>query len=60
MNNIDLNSLDEKELIPGYFVRFVHSENMTVAYWNIKPVLPYHHIHILMNKSVMLPQENLN
>jgi quercetin dioxygenase-like cupin family protein len=36
MNKIDLNSIDEKEIIPGYFVRFVHSENMTIAYWNIK------------------------
>ena len=36
MDKIDLNSIDEKEIIPGYFVRFVHSENMTIAYWNIK------------------------
>ena len=36
MNKIDLNIIDEKEIVPGYFVRFVHSENMTIAYWNIK------------------------
>ena len=36
MNKIELNSIDEKEIVPGYFARFVHSENMTIAYWNIK------------------------
>ena len=36
MNKIDLNNTDEKEIVPGYFARFVHSENMTIAYWNIK------------------------
>ncbi len=36
MNKIDLNSIDEKEIVPGFFVRFVHSKNMTIAYWNIK------------------------
>jgi len=36
MDKINLNSIDEKEIVPGYFVRFVHSENMTIAYWNIK------------------------
>jgi quercetin dioxygenase-like cupin family protein len=33
---IDLSGLEEQELIPGFHVRFVHSENMTFAYWNIK------------------------
>ena len=36
MNKIDLNKIEEKEIVPGYFVRFVHSENMTIAYWNVK------------------------
>ncbi|MCZ6701961.1 MAG: cupin domain-containing protein [Ignavibacteria bacterium] len=36
MNKIDLNIIEEKEIVPGYFARFVHSENMTIAYWNIK------------------------
>ena len=33
-----LNSIDiqEKELIPGYSAKFIHSENMTFAYWDIK------------------------
>jgi quercetin dioxygenase-like cupin family protein len=33
---INLSELEEKELVPGFHVRFVHSENMTFAYWNIE------------------------
>ncbi|MFH1321363.1 MAG: cupin domain-containing protein [Bacteroidota bacterium] len=33
---IDLKSIEEKELLPGCTTRFVHSEKMTIAYWNIK------------------------
>ena len=36
MNKIELNSIEEKEIVPGYFAKFVHSENITIAYWNIK------------------------
>lgn len=32
---INLAELTEKEIIPGYHARFVHSENMTFAYWRI-------------------------
>jgi quercetin dioxygenase-like cupin family protein len=32
---IELSDLEEKELIPGYRVRFVHTENMTFAYWTV-------------------------
>jgi quercetin dioxygenase-like cupin family protein len=32
---INLSDLEEKELVPGYHVRFVHSDNMTFAYWTI-------------------------
>lgn len=33
-----------KELVPGFDVRFVHSDNMTFAYWDIKKdaLLPEH------------------
>jgi quercetin dioxygenase-like cupin family protein len=31
-----LNELVEKEIVPGYHARFVHSENVTLAYWNIE------------------------
>ena len=41
---INLTDLEEKELVPGFHVRFVHSENMTFAYWNIEAgsTLPDH------------------
>lgn len=37
-------NMEEKEILPGLFVRFVHSENMTLAYWRILPgcELPTH------------------
>ncbi len=36
MSLINLNDLPEMEIIAGFNVRFVHSENMTIAYWNIE------------------------
>ena len=36
MDKIELNKIEAKEIVPGYFVRFVHSEKMTIAYWNVK------------------------
>lgn len=30
-----LKELEEKEIVPGYRAKFVHTQNMTVAYWNI-------------------------
>lgn len=32
-----LRDIKEKEPVPGLTGRFVHSENMTVAYWNFEP-----------------------
>jgi quercetin dioxygenase-like cupin family protein len=51
MDKIELTNIDEKEILPGFFVRFVHSENMTIAYWNIKtgsslPTHSHHHEQI--------------
>jgi len=37
---INLTDLEEKEMIPGYHARFVHTENMTVAYWTIDEGAP--------------------
>lgn len=31
-----LDEIQEREIVPGYKARFVHSENMTIAYWDIK------------------------
>ena len=36
MSLIDIENIEQKELIPGYKVRFVHSDNMTLAFWDIK------------------------
>lgn len=35
MKLINLADIEEKQMLPGLHVRFVHSENMTFAYWNI-------------------------
>jgi quercetin dioxygenase-like cupin family protein len=32
---IELADVEEREVIPGCHVRFVHSENMTLAYWRL-------------------------
>ena len=41
---MDLSDLEEKDLLPGFKVRFVHSETMTSAYWTVEEgaVLPEH------------------
>jgi len=31
-----LEEIEQRELLPGLHVRFVHSENMTLAYWEIE------------------------
>ena len=45
---INLKDLEEKEPVPGYKGVFVHSESMTLAYWEIQEgaVMPEHsHAH---------------
>lgn len=44
MSVIDLNEIKEKEIVPGCWARFIHSDNLTIAYWNIKAdyILPEH------------------
>jgi len=44
MTYIKLADLEERELIPGYLVRFVHTKHMTIAYWTIQAgsTLPEH------------------
>ena len=41
---VDLKNIEEKEIKPGLKVRFVHSDNMTLAYWRFEPgvELPLH------------------
>lgn len=45
---LNLESLVEHEPIPGYRGRFVHSEGMTIAYWEIEagaPLPTHSHVH---------------
>lgn len=35
MTRYQLDEIEERELVPGFHVRFVHSDSMTMAYWNI-------------------------
>jgi len=44
MGFLSLSEVVEKEIVPGYRARFVHSENMTLAYWDVDPgsELPEH------------------
>lgn len=44
MEIIKLNSIESRELMPGFDVRFVHSERATLAFWKIRKesVLPEH------------------
>lgn len=37
---ITLDNVDEKKIIPGYRAKFVHSQNMTFVYWDIKAGFP--------------------
>jgi hypothetical protein len=48
MPKIDLDQIEEREIVPGFHARFVHSENMTLAFWRVEAgaTLPDHqHIH---------------
>jgi quercetin dioxygenase-like cupin family protein len=48
MTPISLESIQQKEVVPGFFARFIHTENMTFAYWNITAgdsIFEHSHIH---------------
>ena len=48
MLDINLGSIKEREVVKGFRGRFIHSENMTHAYWTIEKgaALPEHaHVH---------------
>jgi quercetin dioxygenase-like cupin family protein len=44
MGFLNLKELKEREIVPGYRAVFVHSENMTLGYWDVDPgaELPEH------------------
>ncbi|RKQ51126.1 Cupin domain-containing protein [Roseivirga pacifica] len=41
---VELSALEQRELIPGFKGRFIHTEKITIAYWNIAAgsILPEH------------------
>jgi quercetin dioxygenase-like cupin family protein len=44
----DLKNLAPREVFPGFVGRFIHSDNMTFAYWEIKKgsaLLEHSHLH---------------
>jgi quercetin dioxygenase-like cupin family protein len=48
MNHIKLDDQSPREIMPGFFGKLVHSDNMTFAHWEIKAgaALPEHaHFH---------------
>ena len=51
MSFIKVSDIKPKEVAPGFFGRFIHSANMTVAYWDIKggsSIPVHHHVHEMM------------
>ncbi|WP_106791711.1 cupin domain-containing protein [Aquimarina sp. Aq78] len=45
---IEISKIEEKEIMEGFKGKFIHTENSTLAFWEIKKgaVLPLHsHIH---------------
>ncbi len=36
MLKTDLNKVNAKEILPGFRVKVIHSEHMTLTYWDIK------------------------
>lgn len=52
----DFSTKQASEIIPGFFGKFVHTENLTVAYWQVKaeselPSHSHHHEQITMLES---------
>jgi quercetin dioxygenase-like cupin family protein len=48
MTFINLSDIEEKEIVPGFFAKFLHSANMTVAHWRMVAggAIPSHqHVH---------------
>jgi quercetin dioxygenase-like cupin family protein len=44
----NLKKMKAREAVPGYFVKYVHTPNLTIAYWDIKagsPLPEHEHPH---------------
>lgn len=35
MDKININEIEAKEVLKGFFGKFIHTENITMAYWEI-------------------------
>ena len=44
MQSVRLEEVESREVVPGYVARFVHSEHVTLAFWEVEPgaALPRH------------------
>jgi quercetin dioxygenase-like cupin family protein len=44
MDYFQLEDVEQKEIVPGYRARFIHTDHMTVAFWDIDEgaVMPEH------------------
>ncbi|MDD5713101.1 MAG: cupin domain-containing protein [Smithellaceae bacterium] len=44
MSLIKLSAVEEKEMVPGFWGRFVHTDNVTLVYWRVESgaALPEH------------------
>ncbi len=44
MKLFDLNTIQAREIVPGFHAKFVHSDNMTLGFWNIDAaaIMPEH------------------
>ena len=45
---IDISTIEQREMIKGYKARFIHTENTTLAFWEIEKgakMLGHSHIH---------------
>ncbi len=52
---VNLESLEEKEIIPGFKAVFTHTDHMTMAYWTIEKdaTLPEHSHHYEQITTIM-------
>jgi len=48
MSFFTLSEIPSKEIVPGFHGKFIHTQNITVAYWDIQAghSIPFHqHVH---------------
>lgn len=50
--NLNLSNIQPKEIIPGYHGKLIHTENMSIAFWDVeKGAKVPEHSH--MNEQIM-------